>query len=121
METLKYYLNPVLRVNKEQLAIGGSLLLFLVFPWLSRYLDITSAPIDPGALSAVVMAVFALLLFKAITWWLIKTLWPALAAYAELHFANHFQSLSACYKVIIFLSFYLLLLLFFVLTLAALV
>jgi hypothetical protein len=60
-------------------------------------------------------------LFKAITWWLVKTLWPALANYSNYHFANNFQSLSACHKVLIYLGFYLLLLYSFVLTLAALV
>ena len=56
METIKHYLYPVWQVKKEYMAILLSLLIFLNFPWLSRLWDITSAPIDPGALSAVIMA-----------------------------------------------------------------
>jgi hypothetical protein len=121
METIKQFVFPLFRLKREHLAILISLLTFLNFPWLSRHWDITSAAIDAGALSAVAMAIFALLLFKAITWWLVKTLWPALASYSNYHFANNFQPLSACHKVLIYLGFYLLLLYSFVLTLAALV
>jgi hypothetical protein len=71
METLKHLFYPVFRIKREHLAILASLLVFLNFPWLSRHWDISSAAIDAGALSAVAMAIFALLMFKAITWWLI--------------------------------------------------
>jgi hypothetical protein len=121
METIKHLISPMFRIRREHLAILASLLIFLNFPWLCRHWDVTSAAIDAGALSAVVMAIFALLLFKAVTWWLLKTLWPALAVYSEYHFAYNFQSLTPCFKVLIFLSFYLLLLYSFVLTLVALV
>ncbi|WP_256011830.1 hypothetical protein [Desertivirga xinjiangensis] len=121
METIKQYLLPVFRFKKEHLAILISLLLFIYYPVISRYLDVTSAPIDPGALSAIIIAVVALLIFKALTWWLIKALWPAMAIYSEYSFENNFNSLSPCWKVSIYLSFYLLVLFSFVLTLSALV
>ena len=121
MQTIKNYLSPVWSIKKEHLAITFWLLLFLNFPYLSRQIDAASAPIDPGALSAVLMAVLALLLFKSITWWLIKSIWPVLATYSEYHFAHNFKSLSPCLKVIIYLSFYLLLLFSFVFTLMALI
>jgi hypothetical protein len=82
--------------------------------------DITSAPIDVGALSAILMAVLALLTFKAITWWIIKIIWPVLAEYSQDHFERNFKSLLSWQKVIIFLGFYLLLLYSFVAALAAL-
>lgn len=108
------------RIKKEHLAIFFSLILFLYFPWVSRRIDITSAPIDPGALSAVIMAILALLAFKAVTWWLINIIWPVLAEYSKEHFERNFKSLPSWQKVIIYLGFYLLLLYSFVGTLAAL-
>ena len=111
---------PQARIKKEHLAILTALLLFLYFPWFSRRIDITSAPIDPGALSAVIMAILSLMAFKAVTWWLINIIWPVLAEYSKEHFERNFKSLLSWQKVIIYLGFYLLLLYSFVATLAAL-
>ena len=108
-------------LKKEHLAIFSALLLFLYFPWLSRRIDITSAPIDPGALSAVIMAILSLLAFKAVTWWLINIIWPVLAEYSKEHFERNFKSLLSWQKVIIYLGFYFLLLYSFVATLAAII
>lgn len=111
---------PQTGTKKEYLVIGMTLIVFLYFPWLSRRIDITSAPIDPGALSAVIMAILSLLAFKAVTWWLINTIWPVLAEYSREHFERNFKSLMSWQKVVIYLSFYLLLLYSFIATLAAL-
>ncbi|MEJ7780375.1 MAG: hypothetical protein WKF68_12380 [Daejeonella sp.] len=111
---------PQTGIKKEHLVIFMALILFLYFPWLSRWIDITSAPIDPGALSAVIMAILSLLAFKAVTWWLINIIWPVLAEYSKEHFERNFKSLMSWQKVIIYLSFYLLLLYSFIATLAAL-
>ncbi|MHB1178209.1 MAG: hypothetical protein ACYCZO_07745 [Daejeonella sp.] len=111
---------PFTGIKKEHLAIFMVLVLFLYFPWLSRWIDITSAPIDPGALSAVIMAILSLLAFKAVTWWLINIIWPVLAEYSKEHFERNFKSLQSWQKVIIYLSFYISLLYSFVATLAAL-
>ena len=110
----------VLTQRREYLAIIFWLLLFLNFPFLARYIDSASAPIDPGALSAIFMAVLALLLFKSITWWIIRAIWPVFAIYSVYHFEHNFKSLKPCSKVLIYLSFYLLVLFSFVLTLSAL-
>lgn len=107
--------------KKEHLAIFSALFLFLFFPSLSRWIDITSAPIDPGALSAVIMAILSLLAFKAITWWLINIIWPVLADYSKEQFEQNFKSLSPWQKVVIYLGFYLLLLFSFIATLAAII
>lgn len=107
-------------IRKEHSAIAFAVFLFLYFPWLSRWFDITSAPVDPGALSVVIMAVLALLIFKAVTWWLINVIWPVLAEYSREHFEHNFKSLMSWQKVVIYLCFYLLLLYSFVVTLAAL-
>lgn len=106
-------------LKKEYFTMFSALLLFLYFPWLSRWIDITSAPIDPGALSAIIMAICSVLAFKAVTWWLINIIWPILAEYSKEHFERNFKSLLSWQKVIIYLGFYLLLLYSFVAALAA--
>lgn len=96
------------------------LALFLAFPWLCRHVDVTSAPLDPGALSAVVMAIFSFLLFKAVTWQVLKMIWPVFSEYSEGSFEFDFKGLVAREKVLIYLGFYLLVLMGFVFTLMAL-
>jgi len=104
----------------EPLSIAVLLVLFLIFPWLCRHVDITSAPIDPGALSAVIMAILSFLLFKAVTWRVMKAIWPVFTVYSECDFEYEFRGLAAREKVLIYLGFYLLLLMGFVFTLMAL-
>lgn len=92
---------------------------FSLFPHLARQIDSTSAPIDVGALSAVIMAILAFLAFKAVTWGIIRLIWPVFASYSENQFNEGFLSLSELQKVLIYLGFYLLLMMGFVWTLAA--
>ena len=115
----KYYLPWHFPLRKEFAGILIILIAFLVFPRLIRLVDITSAPIDPGAFSAVILAVAALLLFKAVTWWLIKAIWPVFADFSDNHFERQFSSLPALQKVVIYLVFYLTLLWGFIGVLAA--
>ncbi len=108
-------------IKKEYSILSAALLLFLSFPEISRHIDISSAPIDPGILSAVLISVLAFLSFKSLTWLLIKSVWPVLAAYSESSFESNFLSLTPLHKVLIYLSFYLLLLYGFVLTMTAII
>ncbi|HEY0669623.1 MAG TPA: hypothetical protein VGD22_15680 [Sphingobacteriaceae bacterium] len=111
---------PQTILKKEYLFIAAAFGLFIWFPFLSRKIDVTSAPIDPGALSAIIMAILALMAFKAVTWWVINIIWPVLSEYSKNHFERNFKSLLPWQKVLIYLSFYLLLLYSFIATLAAL-
>ncbi|MGX5689463.1 hypothetical protein [Arcticibacter tournemirensis] len=106
--------------NHEYGILLITLVSFLVFPRLSRTIDITAAPVDPGILSIVIIAVLAFLIFKSVTWWAIRAIWPVFAEYSELQFEQNFTSLLSWQKVLIYLGFYLLLLFGFVVTLAAL-
>src|SRR5690349_18193193 len=117
----KYYLPEHFPMRKELAGILVILILFIVFPRLIRLVDITSAPIDPGAFSAIILAVAGLLLFKAVTWWLIRTIWPVFADFSDKHLERHFKSLTALHKVVIYLLFYMLLLWAFVGVLAAVI
>ena len=117
----KYYLPWHFPFRKEFAGIVFILLLFILFPRLVRQVDYSAAPIDPGAFSAVILAVSAMLIFKAVTWWLLKTIWPVFADYSDNYFERNFKSLLSLHKVIIYLLFYLALLYGFVLVLAAIV
>ncbi|WP_374165247.1 hypothetical protein [Arcticibacter sp. MXS-1] len=105
--------------NREWLTLIFAFAIFCLFPRLARQLDVTAAPIDVGALSAVIMAILAFLVFKAVTWGIIRLIWPVFASYSENQFNEEFLSLSELQKVLIYLGFYLLLLMGFVGTLAA--
>ncbi|WP_207425064.1 hypothetical protein [Pedobacter sp. SYSU D00535] len=117
---LNQYLPPI-SLHRQWIGLVFTILLFLLFPKLIRYIDISAAPIDAGIISALILSIVAILSFKAVTWWLIKSVWPLLATYSRNQFENDFQSLSSWQKILIFLAFYLSLLFSFVFTLAAIV
>ncbi|WP_304064288.1 hypothetical protein [Pedobacter glucosidilyticus] len=106
-------------LKKEHLSIIISLMLFVIAPVWLRLVDETAAPLDAGILSAILVAILAFLLFKALTWWLIENIWPVLGNFSKEQFHTHFNHLSSCQKIIIYLSFYLLLLYGFICTLIA--
>ena len=62
LQGIKY---PQFQVKKEYLHILTWLLIFLVSPQLLRTVDLTAAPLDPGVLSILIVAVLAVLLFQA--------------------------------------------------------
>lgn len=106
-------------IKKEYSIIMFSVCIFLVFPWISRYIDVTSASFDLGILSAILLSILALLSFKAVTWIVIKAIWPLFSFYSENQLERDFKILLPLEKVVIYLMFYLLLLLAFIITLVA--
>ncbi len=117
----KYYLPWHFPLRKEFAGILVIIMIFLLFPYFIRRIDVTAAAIDPGIFSAIILAVSAVLIFKAVTWWIIKAIWPVFAEYSNKHFERNFKSLITWQKVVIYLGFYLLLLYAFVIVLAALI
>ena len=117
----KYFLPAHFPLRKEFAAIVVIILIFLFYPYFIREIDATAAAIDPGVYSAIILAVSAVLIFKAATWWVIKAIWPVFAVYSEHHFESNFRSLSAGQKVLIYLAFYLLILYGFIEVLGAVV
>ena len=115
----KHYFPWHFPLRKELVGILIIMLLFILFPWLVRQVDYSSAPIDPGAFSAVILAVSAMLIFKAVTWWLLKTIWPVFTDYSTNHFERNFKSLLSLHKVMIYLVFYLAIMYGFVVVLGA--
>jgi len=106
----KYYLPWHFPLRKEFAGIIVIVLIFLLYPYFIRQIDMTAAAIDPGIFSAIILAISALLIFKAATWWVIKAIWPVFSNYSDHHFEANFRSLTAGQKVVIYLGFYLILL-----------
>ncbi|PWG81930.1 hypothetical protein, partial [Pararcticibacter amylolyticus] len=96
--------------HHEGFIIFSSLVVFLLFPFLCRHIDVTSAPVDPGILSIVIMAVLTFLVFKSVTWIVIRIIWPVFHQYSEGDFEQDFRGLYPLHKVLIYLGFYVLLL-----------
>ncbi|MHB1178822.1 MAG: hypothetical protein ACYCZO_10885 [Daejeonella sp.] len=117
----KYFLPWHFPLRKELAGVIVIILIFLIFPYFIRQIDVTAAAIDPGIYSAIILAVSAILIFKAATWWIIKAIWPVFASYSEHHFEANFRSLSAGQKVVIYLGFYLVTLFAFIKALDALI
>ena len=110
---------PKLFMNKELTGILVIIAVFLLFPYLVRQVDYSAAAIDPGILSALILAIASVLIFQAVTWWIISVIWQVFHTYSIRHFENNFKSLEPWQKVIIYLGFYLLVLYSFVAALAA--
>ena len=122
MKLIQKYHQPLfIPLRKEFIGIIAVVTAFLVFPYIIRQLDITAAAIDPGIISAVILAAVAILIFKALTWWLIKVIWPVFANFSEQQFESNFRSMPSGQKVIIYLSFYMQILYAFVVVLSALI
>ena len=117
----KYYFPWHIPFRKELAGIIVVMAIFLLFPYLIREVDGSAAAIDPGILSAIILTTTAVLIFKAMTWWIMMTIWPAFADYSERQLESNFRSLSVRHKVIIYLSFYTLIFYAFILVLSALI
>jgi succinate dehydrogenase hydrophobic anchor subunit len=104
----------VFPLRKELGGILIIILIFFIFPYMVRKIDGTAAAIDPGIISAIILTVLAVLVFKTVTWWLLKTIWPVLTDYSDNHFERNFKSLITWQKIVTYLSFYLMILYAFV-------
>lgn len=117
----KYFQPGDFPVHKEFTGIVVIILIFISFPYAVRMIDATAAAIDPGIYSAIILALSAILIFKAGTWWIIKVIWPLFADYSAQQFEQNFESLLNLQKVLIYLGFYLSVFYAFVIVLAALI
>ncbi|SKB40148.1 hypothetical protein [Daejeonella lutea] len=108
--TQKYFLPAHFPFRKEFAGILVIIIIFLSYPYFIREIDMTAAAIDPGVYSAIILAVSAILIFKAATWWIIKNIWPVFATYSDYHFEGNFKSLAPGQKVLVYLGFYLVIL-----------
>ena len=122
MKLIQKYIQPGLTpLSMEFTGILISVLIFILFPYAVRMVDVTAAAIDPGIYSAIILAVSAILIFKLGTWWIIKVIWPVFAEYSAQHFERNFKALLGVQKVLIYLGFYLTVFYAFVIVLAAVI
>ncbi len=117
----KYFYSAQFLPGREFTGIVIIVLIFIFFPYGVRMIDASAAAIDPGIYSAIILAVSAILIFKAGTWWIIKVIWPLFAEYSAHHFERNFKGLIPSQKVLIYLGFYLSVFYAFVIVLAALI
>lgn len=117
----KYFHSSPFAPGKEFTGIIIIVLIFIFFPYGVRMIDSSASAIDPGIYSAIILAVSAILIFKAGTWWIIKVIWPVFAEYSAQHFERNFKGLVTSQKVLIYLGFYLSIFYAFVIVLAALI
>jgi hypothetical protein len=103
----------------EYLSILVVFIIILVSPSGLRLIDPSAAPLDIGVLSAIIMTVAAVMIFKSVTWLLIRSIWPVFAEYSREHFERNFKVLNPCQKVLIYLGFYSLLFVSFIAALIA--
>jgi hypothetical protein len=115
------YLQNMVHKHGEYLGIIVALLILLIFPGLIRQIDPSAAPIDPGILSGIVLAIVAVLIFNSVTWWLIRVIWPVFADYSNSLFISDFKSLAPCQRVLIYLGFFLFFVIFHLIALIAIV
>jgi hypothetical protein len=117
----KYFYSAQLPLGREFVGIVIIVLIFILFPYGVRMIDSSAAAIDPGIYSAIILALSAILIFKAGTWWIMKVIWPIFADYSAHHFERNFKGLMPSLKVLIYLGFYLSIFYAFVIVLAALI
>lgn len=103
----------------EHFLAGTLLILFLGFPWLSRRIDAGAAALDAGALSLILMAILSLVVFKMLSWLIIRTVWPFLEDYTREYLVSDFNRLPPAQRISLFFTLYMLMMLAFVLTMAA--
>ena len=100
-------LSTLMRKHREYIGIATAVFILLIFPPVIRLYDPVAAPIDAGALSAILMAVVAVLIFLSATWFFVRTIWPVFADYSENAFQTDFKQLASWQKIKVYLSFYL--------------
>lgn len=122
MNKLKQFwssLQALARHHIEYIGILIALIIVMIIGPVIRAFDGSAAPIDPGILSAIILAVVSNLVFLSVTWWIIRSIWTFFCTYSENNLVDDFQSLTPWQKVRIYLGFYLALFLSFVVALVA--
>ncbi|MBB2149175.1 hypothetical protein [Pedobacter gandavensis] len=108
-------MNKAFKTLKEYTALIVAVLLFFVSPFILHYLDPVAATYDAGVFQVINLAVIQFCVYMAITWTVVKNIWPAIGQYFKTSFNHDFKDLSKWQKVSISLSVYFLVFLFLVL------
>jgi hypothetical protein len=100
---------------KEYTALIVAIATFFISPYVLRWLDPTAAPYDAGVLQIMIYSVVSFAVFQAITWSIVKNIWPVVGTYFKELFNSEFLLLTPWQrqKVSLFVYFSILVLLVF--------
>jgi hypothetical protein len=95
-----------LKFLKEYTALIVAFVVFFTSPFLLRMLDPTAGTYDAGVLQVMIIGVVQFAVFQAITWSIVKNIWPAIGMYMKNYFNSDFLNLTPCKRIYISLFVY---------------
>jgi hypothetical protein len=95
-----------LKFLKEYTALIMALVVFFAFPYIVRLWDPTAGSYDAGVLQVIVMATVQFAIYQAITWSVVKNIWPAIGVYMKSFFNNDFLNLEPWQRIMFSLFVY---------------
>lgn len=84
---------------KEYTALIMAFVTFFLSPYVLRWVDPTAAPYDAGVLQIMIYSVVSFAVFQAITWSIVKNIWPAIGLYMKEMFNSDFLNLAPWQRV----------------------
>lgn len=107
----RYFLSAVIGVIqwkpvKEATALITGILLFFAANVILRWLDPTAATYDAGVLQIINFSVLSFAVYQAITWSIVKNIWPAIGLYFKELFNKDFLILTPWQRICVSLFIY---------------
>lgn len=91
---------------KEATALTTGILLFFAANVILRWLDPTAATYDAGVLQIINFSVLSFAVYQAITWSVVKNIWPAIGLYFKELFNKDFLNLTPWQRICVSLFIY---------------
>ncbi|MGY4385638.1 hypothetical protein ACVWYN_002684 [Pedobacter sp. UYP24] len=98
--------NKALKFIKEYIALIMAFVVFFISPYLLKMIDPTAGAYDAGVLQVIIMAIVQFAVFQAVTWSVVKNIWPAIGLYMKNFFNNEFLNLSSWQRICVSLFVY---------------
>lgn len=91
----------LIKFIKEYTALIMAFVVYFVSPYVLRLIDPTAGSYDAGVLQIMVIATIQFAVFQAITWSVVKNIWPAIGAYMKEFFNADFLKLDPWQRILI--------------------
>ncbi|WP_143007881.1 hypothetical protein [Pedobacter antarcticus] len=91
--------HKTLKFLKEYTALIMAFVVFFTSPWLLRLVDPTAGSYDAGVLQVMIISVVQFAVFQAVTWSVVKNIWPAIGIYMKSLFNSDFLILQPWQKI----------------------
>lgn len=91
---------------KEYTALITAFVVFFISPYLLRMIDPTAGAYDAGVLQVIIIGVVQFAVFQAITWSVVKNIWPAIGLYMKELFNKDFITLEPWQRILASLFVY---------------